>query len=131
VLLLVAMVSLDDIFIPLLKYIFNFIVVSGTFPYLWKLPAVTVVVKRCSNSVESNYSFVSILNSFCNIFEFNIYDRLRCFLSTDLIFLSMASLNIIPRQPVCLLVFNIAVLSVGIQGQTDSVYCDEAFSVVM
>jgi hypothetical protein len=50
-----------------------------------------------------NFRPISIFNNFSKIFEFITYENLCRFLSTDLILLSMASVNIIPREPVRLL----------------------------
>jgi hypothetical protein len=58
----------SDVFIPLLKHIFNLSVTSATFPTLWKETAVVPVFKKGDSTNVKNYRPNSILNICSKVF---------------------------------------------------------------
>jgi hypothetical protein len=58
----------SEIFVPVLKHIFNLSLASGGFPSLWKEAAVLAVFKKGSSPLVTNYRPVSFINIFSNFF---------------------------------------------------------------
>ena len=65
----------SDIFVPVLKFIFNLSLCQRSFPTLWKQTAVIPVFKKGNRASVNNYRPISILNTFSKIFEFVIYEQ--------------------------------------------------------
>jgi hypothetical protein len=57
---------------------------------------IVTVFKNGGSTVVNNYRLISILNNFSNILKFIVYDHLYCFLSRELILLSLASVYTVP-----------------------------------
>jgi hypothetical protein len=54
----------SDIFIPLLRHIFNLSLSIGKFPSSWKQVAVVPILKKGNRALVVNYRSISILNNF-------------------------------------------------------------------
>ena len=70
---------IKNILIPILVYMFNYFLVSGSYPDALKTARVIPIFKSGSKFSVKNYRPVSILPSFNKIFEVLIYDRLQSF----------------------------------------------------
>lgn len=57
-----------DIFVSVLKHIFNLSLSQQYFPTLWKEAAIVPVLKKSKRTSVSNYRPISLLNNFSNIF---------------------------------------------------------------
>jgi hypothetical protein len=57
-----------DIFVPLLKNIFNHSLSQQLFPSFWKKAAIVPIFKKGNSNKTANYRPISILNKFSNIF---------------------------------------------------------------
>jgi hypothetical protein len=65
----------SEIFVPVLKHIFNLILTKHYFPTVWKQAAVVPVFKKGNTASVNNYQPISILNSFYRLFELVIHDH--------------------------------------------------------
>jgi hypothetical protein len=63
----------SDVFIHLLRHIFNLSLSTGKFPSLWKQAAVVPIFKKGNRVLVVNYRPTSILNNFSKIFESTYY----------------------------------------------------------
>jgi hypothetical protein len=66
----------SEIFTPLLHYIFNLSLLTGSFPRLWKKAAVVPIFKKGNSALVTNYRPISILNNFSKILESIVHDHL-------------------------------------------------------
>jgi hypothetical protein len=71
----------SDIFIPVLKFVFNLSLSQRSFLTLWKQTAVIPVFIKGSRALVSNYMPISILNTFSRIFEFDTINMFHTILS--------------------------------------------------
>jgi hypothetical protein len=53
----------SEIFTPLLHYIFNLSLLTGSFPRLWKQAAVMPIFKKGNSALVTNYRPICILNN--------------------------------------------------------------------
>jgi hypothetical protein len=111
----------SDIFIPLLRHIFNLSLSTGKFPSLWKQAAVVPIFKK-GNRV--NYRPISILNNFSKIFESIIHDHLSFHSKFKLHTNEHGFLNSKSTATNLVTYLNDVTPSVCSQGQFDSVYFD-------
>lgn len=65
-----------DLFIPILKHIFNLSLSSGVFPSLWKKSVIVPILKSGDASVVTNYRPVSLLCGFSKVFEIVVHTRM-------------------------------------------------------
>lgn len=65
-----------QLFIPILKHIFNMSLSSGVFPSLWKKAVVVPILKGGDASVVANYRPVSLLCAFSKVFEIVVHSRM-------------------------------------------------------
>jgi Notch-like protein len=63
----------SEIFVPVLKHIFNLSLTQHNFPTVWKQAAVVPVFKKGNTASVSNYRPISILNTFSKLFELVCY----------------------------------------------------------
>jgi hypothetical protein len=61
-----------DIFVPILKHIFNLGLFQQYFPTLWKQAAIVPVIKKGKSTSVSNYRPISLLNNFSKIFNMDL-----------------------------------------------------------
>jgi hypothetical protein len=64
-----------NIFVPVLKHIFNLSLSHWYFPTLWKPAAIVPVLKKGNSASVSNYTPIYLLNNFSELFEFVIIDN--------------------------------------------------------
>jgi hypothetical protein len=64
-----------DIFVPILKHIFNLSLSQHYFPSLWKQAAIVPVLKKGKSTSVSNYTPISLLSNFSKIFEFIVHEH--------------------------------------------------------
>jgi hypothetical protein len=83
----------SEIFVPVLKHVFNLSLSNGVFPSLWKEAAVVSIFKKGSSVLLTNYRSISLLNNFPNVFENIIHDQL-CYSNRNYIHLNMDLLNL-------------------------------------
>jgi len=84
----------SEIFVPVLKHIFNLSLSNGVFPSLWKEAAVVPIFKKGSSALVTNYRPISLLNNFSKVFEIIIHDQLSTITSNqNYIHLNMDLLN--------------------------------------
>jgi hypothetical protein len=69
----------SDIFIPILRHIFNLSLTQQYFPTVWKEAAIVPIFKRGSHAAVSSYRPISILNNFSKLFEFIVHDHILHF----------------------------------------------------
>ena len=74
----------SEIFVPVLKFIFNLSLSQNVFPKLWKQAAIVPVFKKGKASSVGNYRPVAILNNFSKIFESIIHDHIYHFFKSTL-----------------------------------------------
>jgi hypothetical protein len=60
--------SCCEIFVPVLRFIFNLSLSQNTFPNLWKQEAIVPVLKKGKTSSVGNYRPIAILNNFSKVF---------------------------------------------------------------
>jgi hypothetical protein len=58
----------SEIFVPVLKHIFNISLTQHYFPTVWKQAAVVPVFKKSNTASVSNYRPISVLNTFFKVF---------------------------------------------------------------
>jgi hypothetical protein len=85
-----------DIFVPILKHIFNLSLSRQFFPTLWRQAAIVPVLKKGKCTSVSNYRPISLLSNFTKIFEFVIHDHVTLILNLKLVLISTASLKLNP-----------------------------------
>jgi hypothetical protein len=61
----------SDVFVPVLKHIFNLSLSQQYFPTLWKQAAIIPVLKKGKSTSVSNYRPITLLCNFSKIFEIN------------------------------------------------------------
>jgi hypothetical protein len=112
----------SEIFVPVLKYIFNLSLSRHYFSTLWKQAAVFPVFKKGNTASVSNYRPISILNNFSKLFELIIHDHVSHYLKSKLnpcqhgYTKSKAAITILVT---CL---DFITPLVGSQGQADAIY---------
>jgi hypothetical protein len=74
----------SEIFVPVLKFIFNLSISQNTIPNLWKQAAIVPVFKKGKASTVGNYRSIAILNNSSKGFEFIIHDHVSQFLKSKL-----------------------------------------------
>jgi hypothetical protein len=62
-----------DIFVPILKHIFNLSLSEHCFPTLWKQAAIITVFKEGKRTSVSNYRAISLVSNFSKLFELVIH----------------------------------------------------------
>lgn len=66
----------SELFVPILKHIFNLSLSSRTFPSLWKRSVVVPALKNGDASLVTNYRPISLLCGFSKVFELVIRKRM-------------------------------------------------------
>jgi hypothetical protein len=121
-----------DIFVPILKHIFNLSLSEHCLPILWKQAAIIPVFKNGKRTPVSNYRAISLVSNFSKLFEFVIRDYISHYLKSKIspyhhgfTKVKSASTNLVAY------VDFIAPL-VGSQRQADAIYFDlsNAFDLV-
>jgi hypothetical protein len=74
----------SDIFVPVLKHIFNLSLSRQYFPTLWGQAAIVPVFKKGNSASLCNYRPISILNNCSEVFEFVIHDHVSHYLKAKL-----------------------------------------------
>jgi hypothetical protein len=111
----------SDIFILLLRHVFNLSLSTVKFPSLWKQAAVIPIFKR---TLVVNYRPISILNNFSKIFESIIHDHISFNLKCKLHPNQYGFLKSKSTATYLVTYLNDVTPSVCSQGQFDSVYFD-------
>jgi hypothetical protein len=70
-----------DIFVLILKHIFNLSLSQNCFPTLWKWAAILPILKKGKSTSVNNYRPISLLGNFS--FEFIVYDHVSKYLKTN------------------------------------------------
>jgi hypothetical protein len=65
----------SEVFVPVLKFIFNLSLSQHKFPTQWKQVAAVPVFKKGNRASVSNYRPISILNNFSKVFEYIMHDH--------------------------------------------------------
>ncbi|PNF20040.1 hypothetical protein B7P43_G05817 [Cryptotermes secundus] len=73
-----------DIFVPILKHIFNLSLSQHNFPSLWKQAAIVPVLKKGKSTSVSNYRPISLLSNFSKIFEFIVHEHVSHYLKSKI-----------------------------------------------
>jgi retron-type reverse transcriptase len=122
----------SDIFIPLLRHMFNLSLSTGKFPSLWKQAAVVHTFKKGNRALTVNYRPISILNNVSKIVESIIHDHLSFHFKFKLHPNKHSFLNSKSTATNLVAYLNDVTPSVCSQGQFDSVYFDlgQAFDKV-
>jgi hypothetical protein len=72
--------SCTDIFVPVLKHIFNLSLSQQFLPTLWKQVAIVPVFRKGNSASVSNYRPMFLLNNSSKSFEFVIHDHVSHYL---------------------------------------------------
>jgi hypothetical protein len=122
----------SEIFIPVLKHIFNLSLSQQYFPTERKQAAFVPVFKKGNSASVSNYRPISILNNFSKLFELVIQDHISHYLKFTLNPCQHSFTK--SKSTVTNLVSYLESISplVTSQGQTDAIYFDlsSAFDLV-
>jgi hypothetical protein len=73
-----------DVFIPVLKHIFNLSLSQQCFPTLWKQAAIVPVLKKGKSTSVSNYRPITLPCNFSKIFEMIIHDHVSHYLKSKI-----------------------------------------------
>jgi hypothetical protein len=73
----------SEIFVPVLKHIFDLGLYQQYFPTIWKQVVIVPVFKKGNTASVSNYRPISICNNFSKLFELVIHDRVSHYLSLN------------------------------------------------
>ena len=121
----------SEIFVPILRFIFNLSLSQNTFPKLWKQAVIIPVFKKRKSSVQ-NYRPMAILNNFSKIFESITHDHIYHVLKSKLNRFPHGFIK--SRSTVTNLVTFLEFTDplVCSQGQSDSIYFDftNAFDIL-
>jgi hypothetical protein len=74
----------SEIFVPVLKHIFNLSLSNGIFLSLWKDEAAVPIFKKGSSALVTNYIPISLLNNPSKVFEIIIHDHFSYYLISKL-----------------------------------------------
>jgi hypothetical protein len=83
----------SEIFVPVLKHIFNISLSNGGFPSLWKEAAVVPIFKKGSSVLVTNYKSISLLNNFSKVLKLLFMTSFPITSNQNYIHLNMDLLN--------------------------------------
>ena len=84
IIIIIIIKGCTDIFVPLLKYIFNLSLSQQLFPSSWKKAAIVPIYKKGNSTIIANYRPISILNNFSKVFEIIICNHVSYYLQSKL-----------------------------------------------
>jgi hypothetical protein len=114
----------SEIFVPVLKHMFNLSLSNGVFPSLWKEEAVVRIFKKGSCAVMTNYRHISLLNNFSKFFEIIIHDQLSYYFKSKLHPSQHGCIKSKSTVTNLITYLNTVTPIVSSQGQMDAIYFD-------
>jgi hypothetical protein len=113
-----------DIFVPILKHIFNLSVSQQYCPTLWKQAAIAPVLIKGKSTSVSNYRPISLPSNFSMIFEFVIHDHVSHHLKSKISPHQQGFSKTKSTSTNLVTFFDSISPLVGSQRQADSIYFD-------